>query len=47
VLTIRKGLGSSRLKLWDPSSKRLVRFPEAKASHRRRAAVAAPAPATT
>ncbi len=35
VLTVRKALRSSRLKLWDPSSKQLVGFAAAKASYRR------------
>jgi omega-6 fatty acid desaturase (delta-12 desaturase) len=47
VLTIRKALRSSRLKLWDPSSKRLLTFSEAKATHRRNAVGARPAPSAT
>ena len=47
VLTIRKALRSSRLKLWDPASKRLLTFSEAKATHRRNAVAARPAPSVT
>lgn len=35
VLTVRKALRSSRLKLWDPEAKQLVTFGEGRASHRR------------
>jgi len=44
VLTVRKSLRCSRLKLWDPSSKQLVTFAEGKASMRR-ARLATPKPA--
>jgi len=47
VLTVRKALRSSRLKLWDPSSGQLVGFAAAKASHRRNQVTARPATSTT
>jgi omega-6 fatty acid desaturase (delta-12 desaturase) len=47
VLTVRKGLRSSRLKLWDNSSKQLVTFAEGKASMRQaQLTTAKPATAT-
>jgi omega-6 fatty acid desaturase (delta-12 desaturase) len=46
VLTFRKSLRCSRLKLWDPSSKQLVGFAAAKASYRRGSVAARPAPST-
>ena len=47
VLTFRKSLRCSRLKLWDPSSKQLVGFAAAKASYRRTQVQARPAPSAT
>ena len=47
VLTVRKALRSSRLKLWDPSSKQLVGFAAAKASYRRNQVQTRPATSTT
>ena len=47
VLTFRKSLRSSRLKLWDPASKQLVGFAAAKASYRRGSVAARPAPSTS
>jgi acyl-lipid omega-6 desaturase (Delta-12 desaturase) len=43
VLTIRDGLRSTRLKLWDPEAGRLVTFAEARRSRRRGAGEPAPA----
>jgi omega-6 fatty acid desaturase (delta-12 desaturase) len=42
VLTARKAMRSSRLKVWDPASKQLVGFAAAKASHRRNSVPARP-----
>jgi hypothetical protein len=47
VLTFRKSLRCSRLKLWDPAGKQLVGFAAAKASHRRTQVQARPAASTT
>jgi len=47
VLTFRKSLRCSRLKLWDPASKQLVGFAAAKASYRRGSVAARPAPSTS